>query len=147
MDLTKSSEAGKRNHVLRMTKAGMPDAAIIAALNVTPGFLSKVRTAEGSVLAKVSELAAQGLSDRVIAKKLGLKYEDSPAIAAAKADVMSKTRTLCKALHKEDATAYVPRFTKQLIDMGVEDSMIYTCFTNDQHDLVAKTLKAFRKAN
>jgi hypothetical protein len=143
----------KTDQAVRMLKSDVPDSQIIAALGVSFGFLSKVRHDTGLVpltraeLAKVSRLAANGKNDRQIAKAMNLKYEDSPAIAAAKADVMAKTKDLAKALHKEDATSYVPRFTKQLIDMGVEDKMIYTCFTEDQHDLVTETLQRFRKAS
>src|SRR5580658_1449629 len=115
----------KTDQAVRMLKSDVPDSQIIAALGVSFGFLSKVRHDTGLVpltraeLAKVSRLAANGKNDRQIAKAMNLKYEDSPAIAAAKADVMAKTKDLAKALHKEDATSYVPRFTKQLIDMGV----------------------------
>lgn len=143
----------KTDQAVQMLKSDVPDSQIIAALGVSFGFLSKVRRDAGLVpltraeLAKVSRLAANGMNDRQIAKAMNLKYEDSPAIAAAKADVMAKTKDLAKALHKQDATSYVPRFTKQLIDMGVEDKMIYTCFTEDQHDLVTKTLQRFRKTS
>jgi hypothetical protein len=153
MDLSKSSEAGKTNHAVKMLKSGYPDAYIISALGISAGFLSKARIGAGLLpltkveINRVKELASQGLSDRVIAKRMGLRHEDSPEITAAKADVIAKTKDLAKALHKEDAVSYVPRFTKQLIDMGVEDKMIYTCFTEDQRDRVTKTLQRFRKTS
>jgi hypothetical protein len=98
------SETGKRNVAVKMTKQGVPDSMIVEALGITAGFLAKAQHDAGLItltkaeINKVQRLASLGLSDRQIAKHMNLKYEDSPAITAAKADVASKARDLCKSV-------------------------------------------------
>lgn len=93
----------KTEHAIKMLKARYPDSQIIAALRVTAGFLDKVRRDTGLVpltkaeLSKVRRLAGLGLSDQAIANQMGLKYEESPAITAAKAEVAKNARALLKA--------------------------------------------------
>jgi hypothetical protein len=94
----------KTEHAVNMLKAHYPDSQIQAPLDVTAGFLAKVRRDAGltsltkAEINKVRHLAGLGLSDRAIAKHMNLKYEDSPAIKAAKADVATKARDLCKSV-------------------------------------------------
>jgi hypothetical protein len=149
MDLTKANEAGKKNYVVKMTKSGLSDAHISNALGVSAGFIAKAKRKAGMIpltkteLNHVQRLAAEGLSDHQIAVKMGLKYEPTEAEKAARADVLHKTQDLAKSLRKEDASSYVPRFCKQLIDLGIEEQMIRSCFTSDQQGLVTNTLRRF----